>query len=289
MSRIHEALERAEQDRKSARSSSNAVTSMGVPFTTEERRHWVAGASDLEQLEHCPCSEWRCVSKHTIFEETHDNEPAAEEFRTLRSRLQQMQAQRPLKKVLISSALQGEGKSFVASNLALVLAKQRNRRVLLVDGDLRRPQLHTILGSPSAPGLNEYLRGRSDQWAVIQRAPQLKNLYFIPGGESSDHGAELITNGSLAGLINGYEALFDWIIIDSSPMMPVADAASMAQFCDGVLLVVRADSTPADIARKVRGHIRDEQWLGAVLNRVPPLEGRFSYYYSSIAAQGTRA
>jgi protein-tyrosine kinase len=284
MSRIHEALERAEQDRKSVRSSSGAVNGMGAPFTpTEERGTWGAAAPDIDQLEQCPCSEWRSASKHTIIEERRENQPVAEEFRTLRSRLQQMQTQRSLKKVLISSAFQGEGKSFVASNLAIVLAKQRNRRVLLVDGDLRRSQLHTILGAPSTPGLSEYLRGRADQWAVIQRAPQLKNLYFIPGGESTDPGAELITNGSLASLINRCEALFDWIIVDSSPMIPVADAASMAQFCDGVLLVVRADSTPADMARKVRSHIRDEQWLGAVLNRVSPAGGRFSYYYSGAA------
>lgn len=282
MSRIHEALERAEQDHKSVRSSPGAVTGMGATFKSpEERRQWVPSATDLERLEQCPCSEWRGASKHTILEETRENEEVAEEFRTLRSRLQQIQAQRSVKKVLISSALQGEGKSFVASNLAIALAKQRNRRVLLVDGDLRHPQLHTILGSPPAPGLSEYLRGRSDQWAVMQRAPQLKNLYFIPGGEWSDPSAELITNGSLVGLINRCEALFDWIILDSSPMVPVADAVSITQFCDGVLLVVRADSTPVDMARKVRGHIRDEQWLGAVLNRVPPLEGRFSYYYSS--------
>jgi len=284
MSRIHEALERAEQDRKSVRLSPVTASANGsISTAQEEASHWSSGPTDLERLEQCPCSEWRSASKYTILEETRENEPVTEEFRTLRSRLQQMQAQRSLKKLLVSSALQGEGKSFVASNLAIALAKQRNCRVLLVDGDLRRPQLHTILSSPSAPGLSEYLRGRSDQWAVMQRAPQLKNLYFIPGGEQSDPGGELITNGGLAGLINRCESLFDWIIIDSSPMIPVADAVSMAQFCDGVLLVVRADSTPVEIARKVRGHIREDQWIGAVLNRVSQFDGRLSYYY------GTRA
>ncbi len=266
------------------RAPSSAVDGMRVCLaSTDERELWVSGASDVGQLEQCSCPEWRNLSKRTILEEGVENRSVAEGFRTLRSRLQQMQTQRSLKKVLISSALQGEGKSFVASNLAVVLAKQKNRRVLLVDGDLRKSHLHNILGAPFAPGLSEYLRGRSDHWAVMQRAPQLKNLYFIPGGEPAGSGPELITNGSFASLMNRCEGLFDWIIIDSSPMAPVADAASMAQFCDGVLLVVRADSTPADLACKIKSHIRDEQWLGVVLNRVSPGEGQFSYYYSGAA------
>src|SRR5262249_10886012 len=150
-----------------------------------------------------------------------------------------------------TSSLPKEGKSFVASNLAQVIARQQGRKVLLIDADLRAPRLHQLLGTPIGPGLADYLSGQSDEFAVLQRGV-MDNLFFIPSGRSVSSPAELVANGRLKSLLTRLEPLFDWIIIDSPPAVPVSDASLMADVCDGVLLVVRSHATAFDQAQKAR-------------------------------------
>jgi len=201
-----------------------------------------------------------------------------EEFRTLRSRLYQMREKMPLKKLLISSSLPKEGKSFVAANLAQVMVKQHGRRALLIDADLRGPKLHDCLGAPNTPGLSDYLMGQADEFSVMQRGP-MENLFFIPAGTTVTTPAELVANGRLKFLLSRVESLFDWIIIDSPPAVPVSDASLLANFCDGVLLVVRSNVTPFDVARKARSEFRDKQLVGVVLNGMDESGLAYSSYY----------
>jgi protein-tyrosine kinase len=192
----------------------------------------------------------------------------AEEFRSLRSRLCNMQKQQNLKSILVASALPGEGRSFVAVNLAQVLALQPGCRVLLIDADLRNPRLHSAFGTSSAPGFSEYLQQGADELEVMQRG-RTDNLFLIPCGRpvQQDH-SELVANGRLQLLIDQMEPLFDWIIIDSPPAIAVTDACLLADCCDGVLLVVRSHSTPFDVVRKARGRFREESLVGVVLNKI---------------------
>jgi capsular exopolysaccharide synthesis family protein len=188
-----------------------------------------------------------------------------EQFRTLRSRLYQVRANRPIKTLLVSSAMPAEGKTFVSANLAMAMVRQQGCRVLLIDADLRKSALHQLLGAPATPGLAEYLSGEVDEVAVIQQAP-IPNLCFLPAGKPVSNTGELVGNGRLARLIERVGTLFDWIIIDSPPAVPISDASLIAEASDGVVLVVKARSTPFDIARKACLEFRRKPIVGVVLN-----------------------
>jgi capsular exopolysaccharide synthesis family protein len=219
----------------------------------------------------------------------------AEEFRTLRSHLYLIRDRQPLQKLLVTSPLPLEGKTFTALNLAQVIVRQQERRVLLIDADLRRSRLHVSLGAPAFPGLSDYLSGVADEFDVVQRGP-LDNLFFIPGGTPSPNPSELIANGRLRLLLQRVGPAFDWIVVDSPPMLPVSDAKLLAELCDGVLVLIRAGATPYDLAQKACQELPEKRLLGVVLNRVAAAGRYNSYYYDrkdrpnkKIAVEGDRA
>jgi len=158
--------------------------------------------------------------------------------------------------------------------------RQEGRRALLIDGDLRAARLHVTLGTSASPGLSEYLMGEADELGIMQRGA-MENLFFIPAGSSTSNPAELIANGRLKLLLDRVETLFDWIIIDTPPAVPVSDAGLMANHCDGVLMVVRSNVTPSDIARKARSEFEDKLLLGVVLNGVKSSRTAYSRYYGA--------
>jgi protein-tyrosine kinase len=223
-----------------------------------------------------------------LFFSSEEHAAGMEEFRTLRSRLYQAREKQPLSKILVTSALPKEGKSFTSANLAQVLARQHGRRVLLIDGDLRNPQLDTLLGTEPGPGLFEYLRAEADESSIIQRGP-LENLFFIPAGHYSANPAELLANGRLRTLLNRLESTFDWVVIDSAPAVPVSDAVLMANDCDGVLLVVRSNSTPSDAARRARREFAERNVIGVVLNGITPELAPYMQYYYAAYGRDTKA
>jgi capsular exopolysaccharide synthesis family protein len=192
----------------------------------------------------------------------------AEEFRLLRSRLYQLQGKHTLKSILIASALPGEGKSFVAANLARVLALQPNCRVLLIDANLRSPRQHSVFGTSARPGFSEYLLQEVDEFGVMQKGGN-EHLFLIPAGRDVAGPTELVANGRLKSLTDRLGPLFDWIIVDSPAALPVSDAGLLANHCDGVLMVVRSLSSPYDEVRKARGRFREESLVGVVLNEIP--------------------
>ena len=307
MSRIHEALKRAEQERAAAQGGRAESASGGLespvmePAPPMPERPAPAGVSTGTiappapghaqglpsftspftfdtLLARCTQGQWKPDPKTMLFFNQEDNAIGTEQFRTLRARLYQMREKVPLKKILVSSALPKEGKSFVAANLAQVLVRQHGRRVLLIDGDLRVARLHAALGTTSAPGLGDYLLGETDEFSVMQRGP-MENLFFIPCGRTVMQPAELIANGRLKMLMQRVEALFDWIIVDSPPAVPVSDASQLANFCDGVLTVVRSNATPYDSAQKARQEFAGKTMVGVVLNGITRSDSYASYYY----------
>ncbi len=201
-----------------------------------------------------------------------------EEFRTLRSHLYLIREKRPLQKLLVTSPLPQEGKTFVAANLAQVFVRQRERRALLIDADLRSSRLHLSLGAPSAPGLTDYLMGVRDEFSVVQRGP-LDNLYFIPRGRPAPNPSELIGNGRLKRLLQSLGPAFDWIILDSPPAILVSDAKLIAELCDGVLIVIQVGATPYHLAQKACQEFGEKRVLGAVLNRSEAGAAYHSYLY----------
>jgi capsular exopolysaccharide synthesis family protein len=300
MSRIHEALKKAEQERAATQGSSLptsfATTPVAEPPVFDEKPAVTLPAAANASvgmpafaspfsidtlLARCAQREWKPEAATMLFMNGDDSARGTEEFRTLRSRLYHLREKMTLKKILVTSAVPREGKSFTSSNLAQVFVRQHGRRALLIDADLRAPRLHQMLGTTSDPGLSDYLTGKSDEFSIMQRGP-LENLFFIPSGTGAADPAELVGNGRLKLLLQRVEPLFDWIIIDSPPAVPVSDASVLAKACDGVLMVVRSNSTPVDLARRARQEFPDEMLIGAVLNGTSEDALPYArYYYDS--------
>jgi capsular exopolysaccharide synthesis family protein len=294
MSRIHEALKKAEQERAAGQGSTpptlagepldvSPLPDPGLPRASDSvvrpAMPTFSGSFSVDTLlARCPQLEWKPDLGTMLFMNGDDTKRGTEEFRTLRSRLYHMREKMNLKKLLITSALPKEGKSFTSSNLAQVIVRQHGRRVLLIDADLRGPRLHLMLGTAPGPGLSDYLQGRNDEFSIMQRGP-MENLFFIPSGTEIEDPAELVGNGKLRILMQRLEPLFDWIIVDSPPAIPVSDASMQAKACDGVLMVVRSNATPSDIARKAREEFPDQALVGVVLNGTTDEVVPYARYY----------
>lgn len=295
MSRIHEALKKAEDERAASQHASHVdvepdalprspIPAATVNFSMSTPPNEPAVTKDV-LLARTIESKWAPEARTMLFFDGDEQAFGTEEFRTLRSRLYQIRERQPLKKLLVTSALPQEGKSFVSSNLAQVMVRQHGRKALLIDADLRASQLHRTLGTNATPGLAEYLLGENDEFAVLQRGP-MENLFFIPAGRMVSNPAELLGNGRLKSLLHRLESLFDWIIVDAPPAVPISDAALLANHCDGVLMVVRSNETPFDVARKARMEFKDTALVGIVLNGVDGGTSYSKYYY---AAYGNEA
>jgi protein-tyrosine kinase len=234
----------------------------GIDFESIERHDW------KPQLEKLPSLQ--------------DRGPSVEQFRSLRSRLVELRDQRPLKSILVTSGLPQEGKSFIATNLAISLLRHRNNRVLLIDGDMRRYTVHELLGTNPHPGLADYLSGNASLNEILQRCnadgnmpgplgaskAMLANLAFIPGGVGGDRAADLSGSPRFPELLRTLSDNYDWIIIDSSPVLPVSDAVNLARSADGVLMVARGGVTKYSTAQKAASELRAANQLGFVLNAV---------------------
>jgi capsular exopolysaccharide synthesis family protein len=203
----------------------------------------------------------------------------SEQFRTLRSRLYQMRSAQPLRTLLVTSSVPAEGKTFVTNNLAQAIVRQPDRRALIIDADLRCSRLHVPLGAPASPGLTDYLRGEADEMAIIQNGLE-GNLCFIPGGDQVTNPSELLSNGRMKVLLERVAPVFDWVILDSAPLLPVADSSFLADLVDGVLLVVRAGQTPAETAQRACQELQGRNVVGVVLNAVGPQDAYGAYYSS---------
>jgi protein-tyrosine kinase len=295
MSRIHDALKRAEEERATSTGSHvepifnqperpNEVQREDMPSLQPSSGATLmptmaSGLNYEALLARCPQAAWSPDPLTMLFFEDDDSRTGAEEFRTLRSRLYQIREKMPLKRLLVTSALPKEGKSLVAANLAQVMVRQHGRRALLIDADLRNPGMHRHLGAAQSPGLAEYLLGECDEFSALQRGP-MENLFFLAAGRAVPSAPELLANGRLKLLLQRVEPLFDWIILDSSPVIPVSDATLVAGACDGILMVVRSNETPSDLARQAREEFPDKLLLGVVLNGAPSGKlARSKYYY----------
>lgn len=212
--------------------------------------------------------------------------PHVEQFRSLRSHIFEARDAAPLKSIVVSSGLPGEGKSFITLNLALSFSRHKANRVLLIDGDMRRSTLHKLLGTSRGPGLSDYLGGSLTLPEVMQRCetegrqlhPGLSALTFIPGGREAENAGDLAAHPRFAELIATAGTWFDWIFVDSSPVNLVADATSLARACDRVILVAREARTKFKTAQQAQAQFKSTPILGFVLNAVSKLPMKGDYY-----------
>ncbi len=192
----------------------------------------------------------------------------AEAFRSLRSAVLFSTPEAPPKVILVTSAGAGEGKTVVCLNLATALA-EGGARVLLLDADLRRPGCHRALGVPAEPGLSSVLTGQADV-ARATHALDAPRIAVIPAGPPPPNPAELVSSARMRALLDDLRAAYDFIVIDSPPVLPVTDAVVLAREADGVALVVKGQDTPREFVRRARDHLvlANAHLLGAVVNNV---------------------
>lgn len=294
MSRIHEALKKAASERVTQLPHGSApelVELAGGSIAEREVPAAVRGTPSRgstasvtvspqheELLRRCRRTEWQIDPRFSVFVNEARDRGGAEKFRTLRSRLYQIAVTRPIKRIVITSSMPEEGKTFIASNLAQSIVRQEQRRVLLIDGDLRAPRLHLTLGASIKPGLSDYLRGEADEFEIVQTGEQT-NLSLIASGAEVPNPSELLHSNAMRTLLDRLTPLFDWVIVDSPPAIAVHDASILADMCDGVLFVVRAGKTDFEVAQKAAGEFDEKRLLGAILNRVEKGDA-YSYYYA---------
>jgi capsular exopolysaccharide synthesis family protein len=211
---------------------------------------------------------------------------AAEKFRFLGISLQHLRRERSLKKVLITSSIPQEGKTLVSANLACTLARRTQQRVLLVEGDVRRPTLSAIFGLGMVPGICECLQGERDLAASVYHLKEL-GLWFLPAGSAPKNPLELLQSGKLSAMIDQLTGWFDWIMIDSPPVMPLADTSVWMRLADGILLVVRQGVSEKQQLQRGLDALEPKKMIGAILNG-SQRSNRSDYYYTRPSSKPTK-
>jgi len=210
----------------------------------------------------------------------------AERFRRLRTRLRELRAGRKLKTLLVTSPLPQDGKSTVALNLATALADQEDSPVLVLEGDLRRPFLKRQLGLKAWPGLSECLQQGVEPLAALRRMEPL-GFYLLPAGQSVAKPTELLQSQRFSSLIESLTAYFNWILIDSPPVVPVADTLVLKAHTDATLLVGRAGVTPREAIEEALKNLGPDHVIGLILNGADGLTRSYYRHYRPDGRDGS--
>lgn len=286
MSRVHDALRRAEKTGElappvvhaapaAAETRNPAAIIPGLGATIEMGAN-LAGL--LELVEEVP---FRTATDSLLIDATRPHEAPMEEFRTLRTRLNHMQSLQPIHTVVVTSASPAEGKSITAANLALAEAHLAGNTTLLADFDFRRPLIHTMFGIDRSPGITDYLMGQAPLHKVIKRIAGT-NLYVMPAGSAVINPLELLNLREVKHLMDRLPSLFQWVIMDSPPLLFAADANLLGTLCQGTLLVVRIGHTTIDSVTRAMQSLCNNNVLGIVVNgaRRGELYSKYTYYHS---------
>jgi protein-tyrosine kinase len=217
----------------------------------------------------------KLVADHTMAPESR------EQYRRLAATLHHTQVANGLKVVMIASAVAGEGKTLTAANLALTFSESYRRTVLLIDGDLRRPSVHTVFKIDGAPGLSDGLMSVEHPKLPLHQVSE--RLSILPAGRPSSDPMAGLTSRRMRQLLDEARDAFDWIIIDTPPVGLMTDANLLSAMTDGTLLVVKAGSTPYVAVQRAAEAIGRDRLLGTVLNRatrgVHHGQKYYDYYY----------
>ena len=198
-----------------------------------------------------------------------------EQYRRLAAALHHAREASGVSVVMIASAVAGEGKSLTASNLALTFSESYKRSVLLIDGDLRRPSIHSLFGLEARDGLSEALLSIDEpELSLIQVSDRLT---ILPGGRPNSDPMAGLVSGRMQRLITEARELFDWVFIDTPPVGLLSDANLLAAMVDAAVVVIRADKTPYPLVQRAVESIGRDRILGTVLNQ-STAQARGTYY-----------
>ena len=190
---------------------------------------------------------------------------AAEQYRSLRTRIKRAENGRSVRSIVITSPAKGDGKSLTAANLALTMAQEFQQRVVLVDADLRRPAVHRLFGVSDGPGLADVLMGVAELDQALVTVPD-HHLTILPAGVPPGHPAELLGSAAMRRTLDTLRTRYDRILIDMPPVAPLADLHVVAPMVDGILMIVRAGVTPKPAIEQALSGLDVSKVLGLVLN-----------------------
>lgn len=305
MSRVHDALRRAEQLLDTAADPDESPESDPVSLVVTEEGGVPEPSAPLEIPRPAPRTNGlvKADSKHLDVDwrnflarcktipyrpapETHlidvekPHEVPAEEFRSLRTRLNHLQSQQDLHLIVVTSASPAEGKTFTAVNLALAQS-QLETPVLLADLDLRRPVIHNLFQAERGPGFSDFILAEKPLEECIRRI-EGTNLYFLPAGSQVKNPLELLNMRHVKQTLEGLRKVFNWVILDTPPLLFSADANLLSTLTDGTLIVVRIGSTTYDNVIRAMQTLCENNVLGIVANgaRAGELYSKYTYYYS---------
>jgi receptor protein-tyrosine kinase len=281
MSRVHDALRRAEQTGgfQNGGSQGNGAENGRAAYENGRSSTGLmlnpSLLADVVEIPFAPAPE-----SH-LLDLSKSHETPAEEFRTLRTRLNHLQTLQPLHTVIVTSPSPAEGKTFSAVNLALAESHIAENQVMLADFDLRRPIIHNLFQTDRAPGLSDYLTGQCPFSAALRKIGGT-NLYFLPAGTPVKNPLELLNLKQAKNLFEELPQLFNWSIFDTPPLLFSADANLLATMADGTILVVKIGSTTFDNVTRAIQSLCENNVLGIVANgaRASELYSKYTYYYS---------
>lgn len=232
----------------------------------------------LELVKEIP---FRAPTDSLLINANRPHEAPMEEFRTLRTRLNHMKSLQPIHNVVVTSASPAEGKSLSAANLALAQSHLNGNTTLLADFDFRRPIVHTLFGVDRGPGITDYLQGKIPLHEAMRKV-QGTDLYIMPAGEAVINPLELLNLREVKQLLDRLPSLFQWVIMDSPPLLFAADANLLSTMSHGTLLVVRIGHTTIDSITRAMQSLCNNNVLGIVVNgaRRGELYSKYTYYHS---------
>lgn len=309
MSRVHDALRKAASEKKEAvtppasrpvRPALSEAMLADTPAAPPAPPRGVAAAAVLEPpppmrasvlnrhealerldeiIERTPVISFNPTPDSLLIDPSKPKDAPSEEFRSLRTRLNHMQRDQPLHTLVVTSASPGEGKSFTACNLAICQSQLAGKRILLADFDFRRPSVDKIFGLTGAPGITDFLLGRAGIEDLMHRVDGT-NLYVITAGESVPNPLELLNLAECSALIESLRDHFDWVILDSPPLLFAADGNLLATMSDGTILVVRIGATTFDSVTRALQSLCENNVLGVVVNGAHrgELYSKYAYY-----------
>lgn len=272
MSRVHDALRRSDP------SGLNPLGRPSAPLRGSQPGPALDLTGLLDKIETVP---YTPSPEASLIDASRPAEAPAEEFRSLRTRLNHLQTLQPIHSIVVTSASPAEGKSFTATNLALAQSHLEGNLTLLCDFDFRRPVLHNLFQIQRSPGATDFLQGKAELHEVIRRV-EGTNLYLMPAGEAVLNPLELMNLSEVKTMIDRLPSIFNWVILDSPPLLFAADANLLSTLAHGLLLVVRMGTTTIDSVTRAMGSLCQNNILGIVVNGAQRSElySKYSYYHS---------
>jgi receptor protein-tyrosine kinase len=291
MSRVHDALRKAETAVFAPQAPPNAQ-----PQSPEPPMHPARPAASTQPAPPLEIDDLLSRIKTIPFTPSPDaslldvnrpNEAPAEEFRSLRTRLNHLQNLQPIHSVVITSASPAEGKSFTAANLALAQAQMEGNTTLLADFDFRRPVVHTLFQIPRSPGITDYLQGKAKLEEIVRKV-EGSSLCIVPAGEAVLNPLELLNLPEAKALIENLPRVFNWVIIDTPPLLFAADANLLSTMAHGLMMVVRIGHTTIDAVTRAISSLCENNVLGIVVNGAHKgeLYSKYTYYHSYYYSKG---